>query len=609
MAFARLCFSCSCVGKLTQSHKNLRYLSALCPSRTFSSSKLSDFSKQIRDGPSLADFVANSTSTPSSSTSPTDLTSSSIDNSTYLKDILPAPRPRSVFVETYGCPMNVSDSQIILSILAKSGYTTTDVSTDADVILLNTCAIRDNAEQKIWQRLTELRSHRRKLKNKRTVTVGVLGCMAERLKDKLLEKDQLVDLVVGPDAYRDLPRLLASLDMHSLENPTQGSRPSAINVLLSLDETYADIAPVRDGASNVTAYISIMRGCNNLCSYCIVPFTRGRERSRDARSIEEEALKLAEEGYKEVVLLGQNVNSYHDLSTPTEKEYSLARGFRQITTLKQGGLRFPDLVHRLATLVPALRIRFTSPHPKDFPEELLSVIKENPNVCKSLHIPAQSGSSAVLESMRRGYTRESYLELVERVQQILPGCALSSDFISGFCGETEEDHQQTLSLLHQVKFDHAFMFAYSLREKTHAHRTLKDDVPPEVKQRRLREVISTFYDVSNKQNQLEIGKTHIVLIDKVSRRSTKHFVGRTDTNKKVILEAIEVDHDHFETDANASGNGHGKAAIKIGDFVRCVITSASAVSLFGTALARTTLTGVSRPPLASEQSRNTVDLS
>ena len=416
----------------------------------------------------------------------------------YLDAALLRGDGRSVFIETYGCQMNVSDTEVVRALLNEAGYARAMAADSADVVLINTCAIREGAEAKIWNRLRELRaigSRDRRTRAERgdpPRLVGVLGCMGERLKGKLLEAERLAHVVCGPDAYRSLPRLLAQA----------GTGQPSLDVALSIDETYADVAPVREGRDGVSAFVSVMRGCNNMCSYCIVPFTRGRERSRPGASIMAEVDRLAEEGYKEVTLLGQNVNSYADSSegassplpelregfkakvvaapprTLTRRRRLTARVSPHATRMclvaqvppAKGDTRFAEMISVLAEKHPEMRFRFTSPHPKDFPDPLLHAIAEHPNVCNSLHIPAQSGSTAVLEAMRRGYSRETYLTLVERVRELLPGAALSSDFISGYCGETAEDHEQTLSLLREVRFEKAFMFAYSMREKTHAHR-------------------------------------------------------------------------------------------------------------------------------------------
>ena len=365
---------------------------------------------------------------------------------------------RKVYFDVYGCQMNVNDTEIVWSVLKSKNYQKTENINEADVILVMTCSIREGAEIKIWNRLVHLKGiKKRRSKKSGPLQIGILGCMAERLKTKIVEQESDVDVIAGPDSYKDLPRLLA-LGKNGI---------SAINVLLSLDETYADLMPVKLDQNSVTAYVSIMRGCDNMCTYCIVPFTRGKERSRPVDSIEREVRTLVEEqGIKEVTLLGQNVNSFRDLSMePHKPEASqIVSGFKTVYKTKVGGLRFAELLERVANISPELRIRFTSPHPKDFPNAVLEVIKRYPNICKSLHIPAQSGNSSVLERMRRGYTRESYLELVKHVREILPNVSLSSDFICGFCGETEEEFEETLALIDEVKYNVAFLFPYSMRE-------------------------------------------------------------------------------------------------------------------------------------------------
>ncbi|KAG2383612.1 hypothetical protein C9374_004283 [Naegleria lovaniensis] len=472
------------------------------------------------------------------------------------------PKQRGVFIETYGCQMNVSDTQIILSIMNKAGYKLVEKEEDADVILLNTCAIRENAENKIWIRLHNLKKKRfmnKQLHNFHPdlypvsgVQVGVLGCMAERLKTKLIET-KMVDVVVGPDQYRDLPGLLQKNEESELANrgnPEEGNevvegRQAQINVMLSLDETYADIEPIRIGDTGKSAFVSIMRGCDNMCSYCIVPFTRGRERSRDVKSILDEVKQLSKNGVKEITLLGQNVNSYRDTS-PSEFQEKYAHlsekiientdGFKSIYKPKVGGITFTELLYEVSQIDPEMRIRYTSPHPKDYPESLIELIRETPNICKQIHLPAQSGSSKVLELMRRGYTSESYRKLVDRIKERIPNVALSSDFIAGFCGETEDDHQQTLDLLNYVKYDQAYLFAYSLREKTHAHRNYQDDVPPEVKNRRLNELVQTYKNNLSLQYAKEVGSKQLVLIDSSSKRDPENYwVGRTDNNKRVVV--------------------------------------------------------------------------
>ena len=494
---------------------------------------------------------------------------------------------RSVYMETYGCQMNVADTEVVQAVLRGAGYVHATTAADADVVLLNTCAIRENAESKIWNRLKVIRAEKRKAADgwrqrgeasrPRGATVGILGCMGERLKGKLLEEDQLVDVVCGPDAYRALPRLLAQ---------ARTGQP-ALDVQLSLDETYADVAPVREGTDGISAFVSIMRGCNNMCSYCIVPHTRGRERSRPAASIAREVAELAASGFREVTLLGQNVNSYADASADGPEAAPPTRdGFKPMVPPPKASMRFAGLLQQLSEAHPEMRFRFTSPHPKDFPDELLHVIAAQPNACAQLHIPAQSGSSKVLEAMRRGYTRETYLELIDRVREVVPGVALSSDFISGFCGETEEDHQQTLSLIERVQFDKAYMFAYSMREKTHAHRKLVDDVEESVKQRRLREVIETFTAGAKAANAAEVGRVHHVLVDGVSKKDPDELMGRTDTNKRVVFARRGI---------WGGGSSPDRVVPTPGEYVLVRITeSLSANTLRGTPTGRVSIAQVAR---------------
>jgi len=399
--------------------------------------------------------------------------------------------------------MNVSDSEIVNSILVEDGMKPVQSPEDADIIFVNTCSIRENAENKVWNRLHEFHALQEELD--KNITVGVLGCMAERIRDKILEKQKLVDLVVGPDAYRDLPKLLNEVD--------DGRK--AVNVLLSMEETYADITPVRTNGNGINAYVTIMRGCDNMCSFCVVPFTRGRERSRPVESILDELQKLSDQGYKEVTLLGQNVNSYFDEESDTN---------------------FAQLMHKASLVDSEMRIRFSTSHPKDFPEELLHVINERPNICEYIHIPAQSGNSDVLERMRRPYTREEYMELIEKMRKLIPGVSLSTDIISGFCDETEEEHQDTLSLMREVRYDLAYMFAYSERERTLAHRKYEDNVPDKIKKRRLSEIIELQMGIQEELNKKEIGRRHLVLIEGTSKRSDEQLRGRTDTNKMVIFD-------------------------------------------------------------------------
>ncbi|XP_066526676.1 CDK5 regulatory subunit-associated protein 1 isoform X2 [Hoplias malabaricus] len=479
-------------------HRHRCYCSVSAENVENSETSVKRFKTKLSSGPSFQDFIKVSS------------TSKSQDSQTeyeepYLPQISPT-NSQKVYFETYGCQMNVNDTEIAWSILQKGGYLRTSELSEADVVLLVTCSVREKAEQTIWNRLKQLTALKTKrLKDKTQLKIGVLGCMAERLKAELLEKEKLVDVIAGPDAYRDLPRLLTLA--HG------GQRAS--NVLLSLEETYADVMPIH--TSGHSAFVSIMRGCDNMCSFCVVPFTRGRERSRPVSSILEEVSMLSDQGVKEVTLLGQNVNSYRDVSEAqfscSELGSRLSRGFSTVYRAKQGGLRFTELLDRVSLVDPTMRIRFTSPHPKDFPDEVLQLIQERKNICKQIHLPAQSGSSRILQTMRRGYTREAYLELVDNIRKIIPGVSLSSDFITGFCGETEEDHQQTLSLLREVGYNIGFLFAYSMRKKTHAYHRLQDDIPAEVKQRRLEELISVFREEANKVNSTLIGSTQLVLVE------------------------------------------------------------------------------------------------
>lgn len=396
--------------------------------------------------------------------------------------------------------MNFADSEIVNSILMEDGMQPVQSAEEADVIFVNTCSIRENAETRVWNRLKEFRSLK---KEKDNLTVGVLGCMAERIRDQIIDQEQLVDIVVGPDAYRDIPNLLAEVD--------DGRK--AVNVLLSLEETYADISPVRTSDNGVSAFVSIMRGCDNMCSFCVVPFTRGRERSRPLKSILSEIQQLSDQGYKEVTLLGQNVNSY---------QYE--------------DIDFTQLMDEASKVDPEMRFRFSSPHPKDFPEPLLHLIAERPNLCSYIHIPAQAGSDTTLERMRRPYTRDQYLTLIERMREIIPDVSLSTDIITGFCDETEEEHADTMSLMKEVRFDLAYMFAYSERERTLAHRKYEDNVPEQVKKRRLTEIIEQQMNIQEENNEQEIGKRHLVLVEGESKRSSEQLAGRTDTNKMVVFD-------------------------------------------------------------------------
>lgn len=436
--------------------------------------------------------------------------------------------------------MNVNDTEVAWSVLRDAGFEKSNSADEADVVLIMTCAIREGAEGKIWSRINHLKAikKRRQAGTSGPLQIGILGCMAERLKEKLVEKEKAVDIVAGPDSYRDLPRLLALAHAGQV----------GVNVQLSLDETYADVVPVRLNENSKSAFVSIMRGCNNMCSYCIVPFTRGRERSRPLATILDEVRALSDQGVKEVTLLGQNVNSYRDTSSESqaliERSRSgaapLSKGFRTIYKLPSGGLRFADLLDRVSQVDPEMRIRFTSPHPKDFPDEVLEVIRERDNICKQIHLPAQSGNNAVLERMRRGYTREAYLDLVHRIRDVLPGVALTSDFICGFCGETEEAHQDTMTLVDQVQYSVAYVFPYSLREKTHAHRRLEDDVPLDVKRRRVGEVLAVFRHRVKELFDQQVGSHQLVLVEGESRRSSEDMAGRNDNNTKVIFPRTHV---------------------------------------------------------------------
>ena len=417
---------------------------------------------------------------------------------------------RRFYIESYGCQMNFADSEIVASILYEQGFGATRNFEEADLILLNTCSIREKAEQTVRKRLTEFR----KLKQARPATlVGVLGCMAERLKAKFLEEEKLVDIVVGPDAYRTLPKLISEAD----------GGQKAVNVLLSREETYADISPVRLNSNGITAFVSIMRGCNNMCSFCVVPFTRGRERSRDAESIVKECRDLFEAGYKEVTLLGQNVDSYY-WTVP-----NAAPGQEQPV------VTFAMLLEKVALISPDLRVRFSTSHPKDITDDVLHTMAKYENICKYIHLPLQSGSSRVLQLMNRNYSREWYMAKVRRIREILPDCGISSDIIAGFCTETEEDHQDTLRLMEYAKYDMSYMFFYSERPGTLAQRRYEDDVPEAVKKRRLQEIVEIQNKLSQESNQRDLGKTFKVLIEGNSKRSDEDWMGRNSQNKVVVF--------------------------------------------------------------------------
>jgi tRNA-2-methylthio-N6-dimethylallyladenosine synthase len=434
---------------------------------------------------------------------------------------------RKLYLESYGCQMNFSDSEIIASIMADIGFSTTKNSDEADVILLNTCAIRDNAEKRIWTRLYDFKKAKKKNPN---LLIGVLGCMAERLKTELLDRQKLVDMVIGPDAYRDLPNLVKQAE----------SGQKAVNVLLSREETYAEISPVRLGPNGISAFISIMRGCDNMCSFCVVPFTRGRERSRDPESILEEARQLVEQGYKEVTLLGQNVDSYLWLGGGLKKDLPEERIHlalkHQLPEMEQSEfITFADLLEKVAQIDPQLRIRFSTSNPQDMTDAVLHVMARHENICKYIHLPVQSGNSRILEKMNRGYTRESYMQRIESIRNILPGCGLSTDIITGFCSESEDDHQDTLSMMEWTGYDYAYMFSYSERPGTLAGRKYEDDVPAEVKQRRLTEIIDMQKKLSHESNKKDLNKVFRVLTENYSKKSPDHLCGRSSQNKVVIF--------------------------------------------------------------------------
>lgn len=428
-----------------------------------------------------------------------------------------------LFIETYGCQMNVADSEVVASVMRTVGYELTDDIHSADCVLVNTCSVRDNAEQRVLGRLADLQS----LRKGRKVVIGVIGCMAERTRETLFESG--ADLVAGPDSYLSLPHLVAEAET--------GAR--ALDTDLSTTETYADVMPVRMSHSRLSGFVSIMRGCNNFCSYCIVPYTRGRERSREPRSIMAELDDMEARGFKEAVLLGQNVNSYD---------------------FAEGGVRFPELLAMCAEAHPAMRFRFTSSHPKDMTDETLAVIARHANICNHIHLPMQSGSTRVLKEMNRKYTREWYMGRVEAIRRIIPGCGLSTDVFCGFCGETEQDHQDTLSLMEWAKFDSAFMFQYSERPGTYASKHMKDDVPPEVKARRLKEIIDLQGRLSAESNKRDEGKEFDVLVEGRSRKSANDLMGRNEQNKAVVFPA----------------GGH-----KVGETVRVRVTRSTPATLIG----------------------------
>ncbi|HNZ43054.1 MAG TPA: tRNA (N6-isopentenyl adenosine(37)-C2)-methylthiotransferase MiaB [Bacteroidales bacterium] len=430
---------------------------------------------------------------------------------------------KTFYIETYGCQMNFSDSEIVASILTKENFSEAATPEDAGLILLNTCSIRENAEQRIFNRLRHLKSLKKKNKG---LMIGILGCMAERLKEQLFE-DGIVDIVAGPDSYRELPQLIFQACEHG----------QAFNILLSAEETYADINPVRIDSNGVSAFISIMRGCQNFCSYCVVPYTRGKERSRSSETIISEATGLFNDGFREITLLGQNVNSYN-----------------------YNDINFPKLLSEVALINPALRIRFATSHPKDLSDELIDVIASHDNICKSIHLPLQSGSNRILKLMKRNYTRESYMDIIEKIYARIPGCSLSTDIISGFCSETEQDHEDTLDIMRRAAYDSAFMFKYSERQGTFAAARYKDDVPEDVKTRRLNEIIALQNKLSLAKNKKDVGKTFEVLIEGRSKKSESQLSGRNSQNKVVVF----TDDKH-----------------KAGDYVMVKITGCTSATLKG----------------------------
>ena len=444
---------------------------------------------------------------------------------------------KKLFLESYGCAMNFADSEVIASIMTEDGYTTTSDEHEADVILINTCSIRENAEDRVRKRLTNFKNRK---KRQPGLVVGILGCMAERLKQSLLEEEQLVDVVAGPDSYRDLPNLLKEV----------GGGQKAVNVLLSRDETYADISPIRLDGNGVSGFVSITRGCDNMCSFCVVPFTRGRERSRNPETIVRECQELFDNGYREVTLLGQNVDSYRWNMT--------SKG--EIKDESQSTTNFAQLMEMVAKVSPDLRVRFSTSHPKDMTDEVIEVMAKYENICPYIHLPVQSGNTEMLKRMNRGYSREWYLDRIAAIRRIIPDCAISTDIITGFCDETEEEHKDTLSLMNQVKFDFAYMYKYSERPKTLAERRFEDNIPEEVKSNRLTEVIDLQLSHAMASNKNQIGKIHKVLIEGFSKRSEDFLSGRNEYNTKTVF---------------PKGNA------KKGDYVLVKITDCTSATLIG----------------------------
>ena len=453
---------------------------------------------------------------------------------------------RKVYIESYGCQMNFSDSEIVASILVKDGFDTTKDLQEADLVLVNTCSIREKAEQTVRNRL---QSFQHVKKAKPEMIVGVLGCMAERLKSKFLEEEELVDIVVGPDAYRDLPNLVKQVD--------EGKK--AVNVILSKEETYADISPVRLLSNGVSAFISITRGCDNMCTFCVVPFTRGRERSRNPETILNEAKELFEKGFREVTLLGQNVDSYLWYG----KE-GLKKDYKNLSDEeKEKSMNFGQLMEQVALISPKLRVRFSTSHPKDITDEFLAIMAKYDNICKYIHLPFQSGNTRVLEKMNRGYTREWYMGRVDKIKEVMPDCAISADIIAGFCSETAEEHKDTLSMMEYVKYDFSYMFKYSERPNTAAAKKFEDDVPEDEKSRRLSEIVALQRDHSLEANQGYVGKTFEVLIEKLSKRNDQELAGRTSQNTVVVFP---------------------KENYKVGDYVTVKVHSCTGGTLLGKAI-------------------------
>ena len=452
---------------------------------------------------------------------------------------------KKLFIESYGCQMNLNDSEIVASILANEGFNTTQILEEADLVLVNTCSIRDKAEQTVRKRL---QYYNKVKKINPSMKVGVLGCMAERLKTKFLEEEKIVDLVVGPDAYRDLPNLVEEVE----------AGRDAINVILSKEETYGDVSPVRLNSNGVSAFVSITRGCDNMCTFCVVPFTRGRERSRDPQSILKEIQELADKNFKEVTLLGQNVDSYLWFGGGLKKDFVNASEIAKATAVD-----FAELLDICATEFPKMRFRFSTSNPQDMSLDVIHSMAKHENICKYIHLPVQSGSTRMLERMNRQHTREEYIQLVENINKIIPDCALSQDMIAGFCGETEEDHQETLSLMEHVKYDFGFMFAYSERPGTLAAKKLEDDIPLAIKKRRLAEIIALQQEHSHYRTKRHLGKIEEVLIEGTSKKSEAHWKGRNTQNTVIVFP---------------------KENYKMGDFVMVKVEDCTSATLIGKAI-------------------------